>query len=220
MRISVLPALAALGCLAAAAHADPINWNLQATVARVNLPALDIEVGDLLSLDMTLDSDSPAIPEFFADGYHYLNLFDAFTLNVNGHALILGPKLSDPAEQVDTNSLGTLNFPDYQVLQFRGLMYEGDTPYFAEASFEFTDTNAFPIGSLPAAPPSLASARLANLSLYSPVPNNGGLLFIAGGDVDSFTVRSVPEPSSAVLMAGALAILALGRRRLPGYATR
>ena len=218
MRISVLPALAVLSALAASANAGPIDWNLQATVTRTNLPALDIAVGDLFSVDMTLNSETPAIPTFFADGYNFLNVFDAFTLNVNGHSLVLGPKLADPADQRNSNFLGTLNFADFQVLQFVALMYDGDTPYYAEVNFEFTDTNAFPIGSLPAAPPSLASARLADFSLFS--PDGGGYISIAGSNVDSFTTRSVPEPSTAFLMLGALGVLAFGRRRFQGVATR
>ena len=92
-------------------------------------------------------------------------------------------------------------------------MFEGDTPYFAETRFEFTDLDAFPIGCLPLTPPSLASARLAEISLYSPVPD--GLLFIARADIDSLSsARSVPEPASGLLMLGGLGLMALARRRM------
>ena len=213
MRSSVFAVFAMLVSLTPAAHAIPVTWDMEATVTRTNLPALGIATGDEFSISMTLDSETPAVPTFFADGYAYFNVFDAFTLSVNGHTLTLGPELGVPFPARDTNWLGTSNFPDVQHLQWTALMYEGDTPYYAETRFEFTDTNAFPIGSLPMTPPSLASARLAEISLYSPVPNNGGYLFIAGANIDSLTAQSVPEPSSGLLLLGSLGLMALWRRR-------
>ena len=221
MRSYLFVLLAVVG-VTAPAHAIPIAWDMQVTVSRTNLPALDIAVGSEFSISMTLDSETPAIPTFFSNGYVYRNVFDAFTLSVNGHTLTLGPQSADPEVIPSTNSLGTVDWPDYRQVQWNTLLYEGDTPYYTETRFEFTDLDAFPAGSLPLTPPSLASARLnpfvMQFALYSPVPNNGGYLFIGGGQVDSLTAHSVPEPASGLLMLGGLGLMALARRRRTGRA--
>jgi len=215
MRCSGLAGLAALTLLIVApAHAIPVTWNLEATFTRTNLPALGpIVVGDTMTASMVLDTDTPGIATGFANGYSYYNLFDAFTVSVNGHTLNLGPQLDAPIPARDTNSLGTLNFPDAQVMQWTTLLYDGDTQYYAETWFEFSDVNAFPIGSLPLTPPSLASATLAEFRLYSPVPNNGGNIFIGGANIGSLTSASVPEPSTLALTLTAAGMLAFARRR-------
>ena len=215
MRCSELAGLAALTLLTVApAHAIPVTWNLEATFTRTNLPALGpIVVGDTMTASMVLDTDTPGVATGFANGYSYYNLFDAFTVSVNGHTLNLGPQLDAPIQARDTNSLGTLNFPDAQVMQWTTLLYDGDTQYYAETWFEFSDVNAFPIGSLPLTPPSLASATLAEFRLYSPVPNNGGNIFIGGANIGSLTSASVPEPSTLALTLTAAGMLAFARRR-------
>jgi hypothetical protein len=212
MRSFVFALYAALVALAPAAKAIPISWDMQATVTRTNLPALDIQTGDEFVVNMTLDSETPAVPTFFANGYGYFNVFDQFTVSINGHTLTLGPELSAPFPARDTNWLGTSNFPDFQSLQFATLMYEGDTAYYAETWFEFTDTNAFPIGSLPLTPPSLASARLAEFRLFSPAAG-GGYTSIATANIGSLTERSVPEPSTGLLMLAGVGLMSLWRRR-------
>lgn len=214
MRFSHLAGLAALTILAAQAQAIPVSWNLEATFTRTNLPALGpIVVGDTITASIVLDTDTPGVATGFANGYSYYNPFDAFTVSVNGHTLNLGPKLDAPIPARDTNSVGTLNFPDVQLLQWTTLLYEGDTPYYAETWFEFSDVNAFPIGRLPLAPPSLASATLAEFRLYSPVPNNGGYIFIGGANIGSLTSASVPEPSTLALALTAAGMLGFARRR-------
>jgi hypothetical protein len=215
MRTSVIAGLTAATCLLIApAQAVPIPWNLQSTVTRTNFPALGpIVVGDTLSVSMLVESDTPGNPIFWMNGYSFLNAIDSFDLTVNGHTLSLGPQSDDPLVARDTNNLGTLNFEDYQLLSWVVRLYDGDKPYVVETRFEFTDLNAFPIGSLPLSAPSLASARLTDFSLYSPV-ESGGMLFVAGGGVDSLTSpRSVPEPSTFALMLGAIGGLAFARRR-------
>jgi len=215
MRFSELAGLAALTLLAVApAHAIPVTWNLEATFTSTNLPALGpIVVGDTMTASIVLDTDTPGVATGFANGYSYYNLFDAFTVSVNGHTLNIGPQLEAPIPARDTNSLGTLNFPDVQLMQWTTLLYDGDTPYYAETRFEFTDLNAFPIGSLPLTPPSLASARLAEFNLYSPVPNNGGYIRIGSANIGSLTSASVPEPSTLALALTAAGMLGFARRR-------
>lgn len=216
MRSSELACVAALALLVIApAHAVPVTWNLEATFTRTNLPALGpIVAGDTMTASIGFDTDAPGVATGYADGYAYWNLFDSFTVNVNGHTLTLGPKLGGgPYPGSGTNSLGTANFPDHQVMQWTTLFYEGDTPYYAETWFEFSDVNAFPIGSLPLTPPSLASATLAEFRLYSPVPDNGGYIFIGSADIGSLTAASVPEPSSLALALTAAGMLGFARRR-------
>jgi hypothetical protein len=211
MRPYVLAFLAVVS-LAPAAHAIPIMWDMQATVIRTHLPALDIESGDALSVRMTLDSETPAVSLGFNSAYAYFNVFDEFTLSVNGHTLTIGPQSDVPGVARNTNWLGTENPPGQQRMQWSTLMYDGDTPYYAETWFEFNDPNALPIGSLPMIPPSLASAWLAEFRLYSPVPD-GSLIFLAAAEIDSLTARSVPEPSSGLLLLGGLGLMAMWRRR-------
>lgn len=212
MRTSVLAGLGAVALLAVApVQAVPVSWNFDATFTRTNLNALGpIEVGDTLTASMVLETDTPAVPTGFASGFGYFNVFDSFTLSVNGHTLSLGPQL-DAAR--DSNWLGTSNFADYQALQWVNLLYDGDTAYVAEARFEFTDLDAFPIGSLPLTPPSLASARIAEISLYSPVSDNGGLIFIGSAAIGSLNATSVPEPSTLGLLLVATGMLVFARRR-------
>jgi hypothetical protein len=212
MRTRVLAGLGALALLAVApVQAVPVTWNLDATFTRTNLHALGpIEVGDTLSASMVLDTDTPAVATGFANGFGYFNVFDSFALSVNGHTLNLGPQL-DAAR--DSNWLGTSNFADHQALQWVNLLFDGDTAYVAEARFEFTDLDAFPVGSLPLTPPSLASARIAEISLYSPVPGNGGLIFIGSAAIGSLNASSVPEPSTLGLLLAATGMLAFARRR-------
>jgi hypothetical protein len=187
---------------------------MEATFTRTNLPALGpIVAGDTMTASIVLDTDTPAVPVGVANQFAYFNLFDSFTVSVNGHTLNLGPQLDAPIPARDTNWLGTANFPDVQVMQWATLFYEGDTPYYAETWFEFSDVNAFPIGSLPLTPPSLASATLAEFRLYSPVPNNGGYIFIGAANIGSLTAASVPEPSSLALALTAAGMLGFARRR-------
>ncbi len=212
MRTCVLAGLSAVAVLAfSPVQAVPVSWNFDATFTRTNLPALGpILVGDTLSASMVFDTDTPAVATGFANGYGYFNVFDSFSLSVNGRTLNLGPQL-DPAR--DSNWLGTANFTDYQALQWLTLLYDGDTAYVAETRFEFTDVNAFPIGSLPMTPPSLASARIAEISLYSPVADNGGLIFIGSAAIGSLDATSVPEPSTLGLLLAATGMLVFVRRR-------
>jgi hypothetical protein len=215
MRSSELAGFAALALLVIApAHAVPVTWNMEGTFTQTNLPALGpIVAGDTMSASISFDTDSPGVSVGYADGYVFWNVFDAFTVNVNGHTLTLGPELGGPNPGSGTNSLATANFPDYQVMQWTTLFYEGDTPYYAETWFEFSDVNAFPIGSLPLTPPSLASATLAEFRLYSPVPDNGGYLFIGSANIGSLTSASVPEPSTLALALTAAGMLVIARRR-------
>jgi hypothetical protein len=215
MRSFELGGFAALALLIIApAHAVPVTWNMEATFTSTNLPALGpIVAGDTMTASIGFDTDAPGVATGYADGYAYWNLFDTFTVNVNGHALTLGPKLQGPNPGSGTNSLGTANFPDSQVMQWTTLFYEGETPYYAETWFEFSDVNAFPIGSLPLTPPSLASATLAEFRLYSPVPDNGGYIFIGNANITSLIATNVPEPSTLALAFAAFGMLGVARRR-------
>ena len=211
MRLAKFAAVAALTVVSVPAFAIPVSWNLESTVTRTNLPAFDIAVGDTLSVSMVVDTDTPAVSTGFQNGYAYFNPFDQFTLTVNGYSLLLGPDMPAPLPARDTNWIGTANLPDYQRLDFLALMYESGVPYVVEARFDFADTNAFPLGSLPTEPPSLASLRLTEFNLYQQVPT--GLLFIAGSGVTSFTAASVPEPGTLALALGAAGLMLLGGRR-------
>jgi len=216
MRSYALAGFAAVILSAVApAHAVPVTWNLEATFTQTNFPALGpIAVGDTMTASIGFDTDAPGLATGYADGYAYWNLFDAFTVNVNGHTLTLGPKVDgDPYPGAGTNSMGTENFSDHQRMQWTTQFYEGDTPYYAETWFEFSDANALPIGSLPATPPSLASATLKEFRLYSPVPDNGGFIFIGSADIGSLTSTSVPEPSNLALALTAAGMLGFARRR-------
>jgi PEP-CTERM motif len=213
MRLARFAAIAAFALVSVPVFAVPVSWNLESSVYRTNLPAFGIEVGDVLSVNMVVDTETPGVPTGFQNGYGYFNPFDEFTLSVNGFSLLLGPQL--PANTVasrDSNWIGTANFPDYQRLDLLALMYESGIPYVVEARFEFTDTTAFPLDYLPVEPPSLASMRLSEFNLYQRV-DDGGLIFIAGSEVTSFTVASVPEPGTLALALGAAGLMLLGRRR-------
>jgi hypothetical protein len=214
MRLS-LAALAVSMTLASTAQAIPITWNLDATVTATNLPALGpIALGDVISASMTLETDTPVVHIPFASGTGYFNVFDAFTLTVAGRTLTLGPDSADMGFAREANWLGTSNFADFQSLQMAALLSDGTDVFQAYLSFEFTDLAAFPIGTLPSSPPSLASARLRELWLYSPIdgdPRNGAIS-IAGSEITSFTSRSVPEPSTLTLLLAGLALVWVARR--------
>jgi hypothetical protein len=214
MRTSILAGLATATFLVIApAHAVPVRWDLQSTVTRTN----DFTLMDqAMSVSMVVETSTPGNPIFFANGYSFLNAFQSFDLTIGDRTLNLGPLSDDPLVARDTNNLGTLNFDDHQVLGWTVRLFDGATPYVVETRFEFTDLNAFPIGSLPLAPPSLESARLTDISLYLSV-ETGGMLFIASGPVESFTaVRGVPEPSTFAMLLGALGGMAFVRRRRAG----
>ncbi|MBC8028411.1 MAG: PEP-CTERM sorting domain-containing protein [Steroidobacteraceae bacterium] len=213
---SSIAAIAVSVFFAASANAVPVTWDLNAVVARTNLPALgDIAVGDAFSASMVVETDTPVVHIPFASSTGYFNVFDSFSLTIAGRTLTLGPDSADMGFAREANWLGTANFEDFQVLQMAALLFDGTDAYQAYLSFEFTDLAAFPIGTLPASPPSLSSARLRDFSIYSPVngdPRNGAL-FVAGGDITSFTSRSVPEPSTLTLLLGGLALVWVARRQ-------
>lgn len=215
MRIASLAAVIVVSAIAAPVSAVPITWNLDATIARTNYQPLGpMAIGDSITATMVVETDTPGTPTFFANGYAYFNVFDSFSLAVNGRTLTLGPDSSDIGWTREANWMGTSNFDTVQILQMAAMLYDGEDAYQAYLWFEFADTAAFPIGSLPLEPPSLASATLRDIDLYSPVngdPRNGAI-FIAGAHIDTLTA-SVPEPSTLSLFA--LGMLGLGfvRRR-------
>jgi hypothetical protein len=206
-----------LACLTAPAFAVPVNWDLSGSIARTNAPWLGaIGIGDAFSASMVVETDTP--PEFvaFASSQSFVNVFDSFTLNIGGKTLNLGADSSDHSYAIQANDISSLTFDDYQAVQMHAIVFDADTPYFVDLRFEFTDTTTFPYGSLPSVPPSLATARLADFAVYSPVDGNplNGAIFIAGGPISSFTARGVPEPSMLWLGLGAFAMLGVfGRRR-------
>ena len=214
MRLPIA-ALAASLFVSASAHAVPITWDLSAVVTRTNLPALGpIAVGDAFSASMVLETDTPLFNPT-ANQTAYFNVFDSFSLTIGGRTLVLGPDGTETGFIREANWLGTINQIDYQSLQMAALLFDGADAYQAYLWFDFTDLAAFPVDGLPSSPPSLASATLRDISLYSPVggdPRNGAI-FVAGGDVTSFTSRSVPEPSTLTLLLGGLALVWVARRR-------
>ena len=222
MRIFPLAGLAAAACLAAsAAHATFVTWNVDAIVSHTNLPAIGpIAVGDTFSASFAFDSDQTGTPFGFWDAYAYYNVFDSFDLNIGGKTLTLGPDSADLGWASQANKLvnQTVNGVGPQSLQIAAIVYDGVDPYQAYLWFDFADTSTFPLGTLPQTPPSLASATFRDFSIYSPVngdPRNGAI-FVAGGDVRSFTAMSVPEPASMWLLLPGLAIvLRVVRRRAP-----
>jgi hypothetical protein len=217
MRLSTA-VVATLVSFAGSAHAVPVTWDLEAVVQRTNLPALgEIAIGDVISASMTLETDTAAVLIPFASGAGYYNVFDAFTLTVAGRTLTLEPDSADMSFVREANWLGTSNFEDFQSLQLAALLSDGADVYQAYLSFEFTDLAAFPIGTLPSSPPSLSSARLRELWLYSPIDGDPrqGAISIAGSEITSFTSRSVPEPSTLTLLLAGLALVWVSRRQ-PG----
>ena len=227
MRIGTLAGLAATASLVmASANAAPVTWNVNATVSHTNLPAIGpISVGDAFSAALTFDTDQAGTPLGFWDAYAYYNVFDSFSLNIGGKTLVLGPDSADLGWAREANWLGnqTNNGVGPQTLQMAAIVYDGADPYQAYLWFDFADTSTFPLGTLPESPPSLASATFRDFSIYSPVngdPRNGAI-FVAGGNVDSITAVSVPEPStiSLLLLALALAPIMLWQRtgRRLGY---
>lgn len=225
MRIATVAAFAATACLAvSAAHAAPVTWNVDATVSRTNLPAIGpIAVGDSFSASLTFDGDQVGTPLGFWDAYSYLNVFDSFTVNIGGKTLTLGADSLDPGYAREANWLGhqTTNGVGPQTLQMAAIVYDGADPYQAYLWFDFADTSTFPLGTLPETPPSLASATFRDFSIYSPVngdPRNGAI-FVAGGDVDSISAVSVPEPSTTWTLLLALLVAPLVLRSRASRAT-
>jgi hypothetical protein len=220
MRSATLAALAAAALGASAANATPISWDVDAIVARTNLPAIGpIAVGDAFSAALTFDSDKVGTPLGFWDAYAYFNVFDSFSLNIGGKTLNLGPQSSDLGFVREANWLGNQTIPGSpQQLQMAAVVYDGADAYQAYLSFEFTDTSTFPLGTLPGSPPSLASATLRDFSIYSPVngdPRNGAI-FVAGGNVESIAAATpVPEPTTLSLLLLAFAPLLMRRRAAP-----
>jgi hypothetical protein len=214
MRLSTA-ALVALVSFAGSAHAIPVTWDLSATVTRTNyLPFGPIAVGDAITATMVVETSTPMIHPIPSEAA-YLNVFDAFSLNIGGRTLTLGPDATDPGYVREANWLGTGDRGTFRTLQMAAMLYDGSEVYQAYLWFDFADLAAFPAAGLPLTPPSLSSATLRDLSLYSPVngdPRNGAI-FIAGGDVDAFTARSVPEPGALGLMAAGLAMAWIARRR-------
>lgn len=214
-------ALAASLCLATTAHAVPVTWDVQATITRTNLPALGfLSPGDAVSASMTLETDTPVVyPTSTGTGYY--NVFDAFSLTVGGQTLTLLPDSSDPGFVREANWLGSLDLGDIELLQMAAMLSDGAEVYQVYFWFEFTDVQAFPFGTLPLSPPSLASAQLRELWLSSPVngdPRNGAISIFAS-EITSFTSRSVPEPSTLTLALAGLALVWVARRR-PGLRVR
>jgi hypothetical protein len=218
MRIATLAVLAAAALGVASANAAPVTWDLDATVSHTNLGAIGpIAVGDAFSASLTFDPNQLGTSLGVWDSYEYLNVFDAFSLNIGGKTLNLGPDSADPGWAREANRLGNATVPGtgVQTVQISAIVYDGMDPYLAYLWFDFTDLNAFPLGTLPQSPPSLASATFRDFSVYSPVngdPRNGAI-FIAGGDVQSLRTTSVPEPSTLALLIGVLALLPLIVRR-------
>lgn len=127
-------------------------------------------------------------------------------MNIGTSVLSLGPDSDDPAFAREANSIVTLHDSSARV-QMNVLLYEGTTPFAAYFWFDFADLGAFPDGIMPSEPPSLASATLAEFSIFSPIdgdPRNG-TIFLGSGSIDRFqTAPSVPEPGTLPLFAAAL----------------
>jgi hypothetical protein len=219
MRISALAALAAAALgVSTASQAVPITWDVDAIVARTNLPAIGpIAVGDAFSASFTFDSEKAGTALGFWDAYAYFNVFDSFNLNIGGKTLNLGPQSSDLGWVREANWLGNQTIPGgVQTLQMAAIVYDGLDLYQAYLWFDFTDTATFPLGSLPESPPSLASATFRDFSIYSPVngdPRNGAI-FVAGGNVGAITAATpVPEPSTLALLLALVPLLMRRRAR-------
>jgi hypothetical protein len=224
MRTSTLAALAAAALgVSTASQATPISWDVDAIVARTNLPAIGpIAVGDAFSASFTFDSEQAGTALGFWDAYAYFNVFNSFSLNIGGKTLNLGPPSADLGWAREANWAGNQTIPGgQQTLQMAAIVYDGLDRYQAYLWFDFTDTTTFPLGTLPANPPSLASATFRDFSIYSPIngdPRNGAI-FIAGGNVTSITAATpVPEPTTLSLLLLGLAPLLMRRRGERGAA--